>query len=126
MYAIIETGGKQVRVEPGLRLRVDHLAGEAGDSVSLDNVLLISDDEGTRVGTPHLSDTPVVAKIVGHGKEKKVRVIKMKRRKNYRRTHGHRQQYTEIEVMSIGASTEIETAIPVAPDNDQIETQEQS
>ncbi len=105
MYAIIETGGKQVRVEPGNRIKVERLSGEVGDNVQFDNVLLVSDGTQTVIGTPHVEDSPVIAKILDHGRGKKIRVIKMKRRKNYRRTYGHRQNYTELEVLSIGAAS---------------------
>ncbi len=106
MYAIIETGGKQVRVAPGNRIKVERLKGEVGDNVQFDNVLLFSDGTQTVIGTPHVEDTPVIAKILDHGRGKKIRVIKMKRRKNYRRTYGHRQNYTELEVLSIGAASD--------------------
>lgn len=106
MYAIIETGGKQVRVEPGNRIKVERLRGEVGDNVQFDSVLLVSDGTQTVIGTPHVEDTPVIAKILDHGRGKKIRVIKMKRRKNYRRTQGHRQNYTELEVLSIGAASD--------------------
>ena len=106
MYAIIETGGKQVRVEPGNRIKVERLSGEVGDNVQFDNVLLVSDGTQTVIGTPHVEDSPVIAKILDHGRGKKIRVIKMKRRKNYQRTYGHRQNYTELEVLSIGAASE--------------------
>ena len=106
MYAIIETGGKQVRVEPGNRIKVERLSGEVGDNVQFDNVLLVSDGTQTVIGTPHVEDTPVIAKILDHGRGKKIRVIKMKRRKNYQRTYGHRQNYTELEVLSIGAASD--------------------
>ena len=105
MYAIIETGGKQVRVELGNRIKVERLSGEVGDNVQFDNVLLVSDGTQTVIGTPHVEDSPVIAKILDHGRGKKIRVIKMKRRKNYRRTYGHRQNYTELEVLSIGAAS---------------------
>ncbi len=106
MYAIIETGGKQVRVEPGNTIKVERLKGEVGDNVQFDNVLLVSDGTQTVIGTPHVEDTPVIAKILDHGRGKKIRVIKMKRRKNYRRTYGHRQNFTELEVLSIGAASD--------------------
>ncbi len=106
MYAIIETGGKQVRVEPGSKVRVERLRGEVGDSVQLDSVLLVSDENETVVGTPHVEGSSVFAKILDQGRGRKIRVIKMKRRKNYRRTYGHRQDYTELEVLSIGPPEE--------------------
>ena len=106
MYAIIETGGKQVRVEPGNRIKVERLSGEVGDNVQFDHVLLVSDGTQTVIGTPHVEDSPVIAKILDHGRGKKIRVIKMKRRKNYQRTYGHRQNYTELEVLSIGVASD--------------------
>ncbi len=102
MYAIIETGGKQVRVEPGSKIRVERLTGDVGENIQFDNVLLVADGDKTCVGTPHVKDSPVSAKILEQGRGKKIRVIKMKRRKNYRRTYGHRQDYTELEILSIG------------------------
>ncbi len=102
MYAIIETGGKQVRVEPGATIQVERLRGDKGDRVQFDHVLLVSDGAETKIGTPYVEGTPVLAKILEHGRAKKIRVIKMKRRKNYRRSYGHRQEYTELEVLGIG------------------------
>lgn len=104
MYAIIETGGKQIRVAPGNRVRVERLRAEVGDNVQFDKVLLVADDKETQIGTPHVEAAPVTAKVLDHGRDKKIRVIKMKRRKNYRRTYGHRQDYTELEILSIGAA----------------------
>ena len=117
MYAIIETGGKQVRVEPGSKVRIERLSANVGDSVQFDNVLLVCSEEETKVGTPHVEDSPVIAKIVEHGRDKKVRVIKMKRRKNYRRTYGHRQDFTEIEVLSIGEAAK-EVSLPAVESNE--------
>ncbi len=106
MYAIIETGGKQVRAEQGDKIRVERLSGEVGDGIQFDDVLLVSDGTETVIGTPHVEGTSVFARILNHGRSKKIRVIKMKRRKNYRRTHGHRQGFTELEILSIGAAAE--------------------
>ncbi len=102
MYAIIETGGKQVRVEPGTKIRVERLKAEVGENFQFDNVLLVAGDNETLVGTPHVESTPVIGKVLDHGRGDKIRVIKMKRRKNYRRTQGHRQDYTELQIVSIG------------------------
>ena len=109
MYAIIETGGKQVRAEPGKKIRVERLKAAVGENYQFDNVLLVADEGKTMIGTPHLEDSPVIARVLDHGRGKKIRVIKMKRRKNYRRTQGHRQDYTELEVLSIGKLEENET-----------------
>ena len=118
MYAIIETGGKQIRVEPGHKVRVERLRAEVGESVQFDKVLLVADDEQTQVGTPHVEGTPVTARVLDHGRDKKIRVIKMKRRKNYRRTYGHRQDFTELEILSIGAPAEKKTESESATEED--------
>ena len=102
MYAIIETGGKQVRVKPGIKIRVEKLKAEVGENFQFDNVLLVAGDSETLVGNPHVESMPVIGKVLDHGRGDKIRVIKMKRRKNYRRTQGHRQGYTELQIVSIG------------------------
>lgn len=102
MYAIIQTGGKQLRVEPGEKIRVEQLDVQIGDSIQFDDVLLVVNDDETLIGTPHVENSPVFAKVLDHGRGKKIKVVKMKRRKDYRRTQGHRQNYTELEVLSIG------------------------
>ena len=101
MYAVIKTGGKQYRVAVGDVLRVESLPEEAGSTVELDNVLMVADDGDIKVGAPVLADTTVTATVRGHGRGDKVRVYKFKRRKNYRRTQGHRQNYTELEITAI-------------------------
>ena len=102
MYAIIKTGGKQVQVELGSKICIEKVNAPVGEHYQFDNVLLVSDGEQTQIGTPYVDDCPVVAKVLDHGRGEKIRVIKMKRRKNYRRTQGHRQSFTELEVVSIG------------------------
>lgn len=102
MYAIIQTGGKQYRVAPGDVLRVERLPGERGDAVQLDQVLLVSDDAGSvRVGTPLVADARVKGQIVRQGRAKKVLVFKKKRRKGYKRIHGHRQYFTAVQIQEI-------------------------
>lgn len=103
MYAVVETGGKQYRVAVGDRLKVEKIAAEQGASVALERVLMVADGADLAVGSPVL-DTPVTATVVAHGKSPKIKVFKMKRRKNYRRTQGHRQDYTEIEITAIGGA----------------------
>lgn len=100
-YAIIRTGGKQYRVEPGTRLRVPTLLGDAGASVEFNEVLLGSDGQNVRTGVPTLSGAKVTAEIVKHGKEDKIIVFKFKRRKNYARKQGHRQKFTEVRITDI-------------------------
>lgn len=101
MYAVIKTGGKQYKVAIGDRLKVEKLTAEAGESVRLDRVLMVADGAKIEVGAP-LVETAVSAKVLSHGRGTKIRVFKMKRRKDYRRTQGHRQYYTEIEITAIG------------------------
>ncbi len=101
MYAIIRTGGKQFRVEPGATLRIPSLAAEAGDTVTFDEVLLGANDGDFKIGAPLVGGAAVTAEVVGHGKGEKIIVFKFKRRKNYRRKLGHRQKYTEVRVSEI-------------------------
>ena len=101
MYAVIRTGGKQTRVAPGERVRVEKLEGEVGDSVELSEVLLVGEDGEPRIGTPLLEDAKVVGTITAQGRGPKITVFKMKRRTGYRRKRGHRQAYTEIRVEKI-------------------------
>ncbi len=103
MYAVIATGGKQYKVTKGETLRVEKLVGEEGSTVKLDNVLMVADGDKVSVGTPMLDKATVTAKIMAHGRGKKVEIIKFRRRKHSRRQMGHRQSYTEIEVTDIKA-----------------------
>ncbi len=98
MYAVVETGGKQVRMNPGESVRVEKLSGAVGDTIELSDVLLIGGEAGVKVGTPKVEGAKVVGTITAQGRHPKIRVFKMKRRKGYRRTSGHRQSYTEILV----------------------------
>jgi len=103
MYAVIRTGGKQHRVEPGQSIRVEKLAGAVGDAIELDEVLLVGGEGEARVGQPLLAGAKAIGTITAQGRGPKIHVFKMKRRKNYRRHHGHRQDYTEIRVEKIEA-----------------------
>ena len=100
-YAIIRTGGKQFRAEPGKTIRVPSLLGEAGTSVEFNDVLLGSENGNVRAGVPALSGAKVTAEIVKHGLGDKIVVFKFKRRKNYARKQGHRQGYTEVRIKDI-------------------------
>ena len=103
MYAIIETGGKQHKVAVGDKLKVEKLAITQGASMQLERVLMVADGEQVAVGASLAgAEHTVSATVLGHGRGDKIRVFKMKRRKNYRRTQGHRQAYTEIEITAIG------------------------
>ena len=103
MYAVIATGGKQYRVTKGETLRVEKLAGEAGDLVELDGVLMVADGDNVSVGAPLLDKGAVTAAIKSQGRGKKIEIIKFRRRKHSRTQAGHRQSYTEIEVTDIKA-----------------------
>ncbi len=103
MYAIIRTGGKQYQVAPGERLRVEKLSGEVGETVELEDVLLVADGDNVKVGQPAVDGAKVTAQIVEQGKSKKVLVFKKKRRKGYKVKNGHRQQYTALEIKEISA-----------------------
>ena len=101
-YAIIRTGGKQFRVEPGKKYRIPSIVGEAGGSIEFNDVLLGSDGNNVKTGVPTLSGAKVTGEIVKHGRGDKIIVFKMKRRKQYKRTQGHRQNYTAVKIDSIG------------------------
>ena len=101
MFAIIQTGGKQYRVAPGDILRVEHLPGERGDEVLLEQVLLVADGDAIQVGQPLVAGARVVSVILRQGKGKKVIVFKKKRRKKMRRKQGHRQLFTALEIKDI-------------------------
>ena len=103
MYAIIETGGKQYRVAEGDVLFIEKLDVEGGDAITFDRVLAVIDDSGSKFGSPLLEGASVSASVVKNGKFKKVRVYKMKRRKGYRKTIGHRQPYTQVQIGTITA-----------------------
>ena len=98
MYAVVRTGGKQHRVSPGQSLRVEKIRGEVGDTIELGDVLMVGGDGEARVGTPVVDGVKVVGTITDQGRGAKIRIFKLKRRKNYRRHAGHRQLYTEILV----------------------------
>jgi large subunit ribosomal protein L21 len=101
MYAIVDSGGKQYKVQEGEILRVEKLAGEVGNQVSFDKILMFSDGENVNIGTPILEDVAVNGHIVEQGKAKKIIVFKYKRRKRYRRKRGHRQQFTAVKIDNI-------------------------
>jgi large subunit ribosomal protein L21 len=103
MYAVIRSGGKQYRVSQGGSVRVEKLDGEVGSSITLADVLMIGGEGEVKIGTPTVDGAQVTGTIVDQGRGKKIRVFKMKRRKGYRRTQGHRQDYTEIRVDAISS-----------------------
>ena len=101
MFAVIESGGKQHRVEEGEILHLEKLAAGPGETVTFDRVLLIAQGDDIKVGTPFVDGGEVTAEVVGEGRGEKITVIKFKRRKNYHRKQGHRQSYTEVRVTGI-------------------------
>ncbi|MFC3104458.1 50S ribosomal protein L21 [Salinisphaera aquimarina] len=101
MHAVIRTGGKQYRVAEGDILRVEKLDGDAGSSIDIADVLLISDGDNVQIGAPLLEGKAISAEIIKHARADKIEVIKFKRRKKYRRTQGHRQHYTQLKITSI-------------------------
>ena len=103
MYAVIAEGGKQYRIAEGNTIRVEKMDSEEGATVSFDKVLLIKDDDGEiTVGAPYIEGRQVTGTVVSRGRADKIRVIKFKRRKNYKRCIGHRQSYTDVRITGIG------------------------
>ena len=102
-YAVFRTAGKQFRAEKGVTMKVPTLAGEPGSKVTFDDVLLASDGQKVKAGTPTVKGAKVTAQIVRHGKGDKVVVFKFRRRENYRRKAGHRQPFTEIKITDVKA-----------------------
>jgi large subunit ribosomal protein L21 len=103
VYAIIQSGGKQYRVETGDVIRVERLDAPAGETVTLSEVLLVGAEGNTRVGAPLVAGASVVGTVVEQGRDRKVRVFKYKKRKHYRRTRGHRQSFTALRIDRIEA-----------------------
>ncbi|HSB72566.1 MAG TPA: 50S ribosomal protein L21 [Candidatus Methylomirabilis sp.] len=103
MYAIIESGGKQYRVEPGAVVLLERIPGEVGSQVELDRVLLVSDGSLVKVGQPTLAGARVVSQIVAQTRGEKIDVFKFKKRKKYRRKTGHRQELTQVRIAEIVA-----------------------
>jgi large subunit ribosomal protein L21 len=101
MYAIIKSGGKQYRVKQGEQVRVEALVAEVGSTVSLGEVLLVGTGDGVKVGAPLVSGAKVTATVVSHGRGDKVKIFKLRRRKHYQKTQGHRQSYTELRIDDI-------------------------
>lgn len=103
MYAIIRTGGKQFRAEPGKTIKIPSLGADVGEAVTFEEVLVASTDDGIQVGAPMVEGVTVTGEVVEHGKDRKIIVFKWKRRKNYRRKQGHRQKYTMVRIDEIQA-----------------------
>jgi large subunit ribosomal protein L21 len=101
MYAVIKTGGKQYKVAPGEKLKVEQIPADVGAQVVLDQVLMVGDGESVRLGQPTLTGATVQATVVAHGRGDKIQIFKMRRRKNYHRNQGHRQGFTELKIDGI-------------------------
>lgn len=103
MYAVVETGGKQYKVQPGDVIFVEKLEASEGDVVTLGRVLMVSSDKGLITGSPTVDGASVTAKVIKNGKSPKIMVFKFKAKKNYRRRQGHRQPYTKLQIEAIEA-----------------------
>lgn len=101
MYAVIKTGGKQYKVSAGGKLKVETLPAEVGSEVEIKDVLMVADGDNVKVGAPMLEGASVKCTVLAHGRHDKVMIFKMRRRKHYRKTQGHRQNYTEIRIDGI-------------------------
>jgi len=102
MYAVIKSGGKQYRVAAGDTVKIESLQGDVGDQLKLTDVLTIADGDNLRFGAPFVSGAAVLATVLGHGRHAKVTIFKMRRRKHFQKHGGHRQNYTELRIDSIG------------------------
>lgn len=103
MYAVIESGGKQHRVIEGEVLKLDKIEESTGNTVTFDKVLMVGQGADVQIGAPYVATGKVTAEIVGHGRADKVKIIKFRRRKHYRKQQGHRQWFTEVKIISISA-----------------------
>lgn len=101
MYAVIQSGGKQYKVAPGQTIRLEQLAGEVGSKVELGDVLLVENDGNIQVGSPILANAKIEATVLEQDRAKKILIFKKKRKKQYRRTQGHRQNYTAVRIDNI-------------------------
>ena len=101
MYAVVKTGGKQYRVTPGEKLKVEQITADVGAEIVLDQVLMVGEGESVRLGQPVIAGAAVKATVVSHGRGDKVKIFKMRRRKHYQKHQGHRQNFTELKIDSI-------------------------
>lgn len=102
MYAVIKTGGKQFRIQNGQTIKVESLAAQVGEQLTLSEVMAVGDGESLRVGSPLVPGATVQATVIGHGRHPKVKIFKMRRRKHFQKHAGHRQNFTELRIDSIG------------------------
>jgi len=101
MYAVMKSGGKQYRVKAGESVRVETLAAAVGAAVSFDQVLMVGEGEGARIGAPFVEGARIHATVVSHGRGEKMKIFKLRRRKHHQKTQGHRQSYTEVRIDDI-------------------------
>jgi large subunit ribosomal protein L21 len=101
MYAVIKTGGKQYKVSAGEKLKIESIPAEVGSQIEINQVLMVADGDRITAGTPLVSGAVVKATVVSHGRGEKITIFKLRRRKHYRKTLGHRQNYTEIQINGI-------------------------
>jgi len=103
MYAVFQSGGKQHRVAEGQTVRLEKLNAETGAVVEFDKVLMVADGEAVKVGAPYVAGGKITAEVVTHGRGEKIRIVKFRRRKHYRKQTGHRQWFTEVKITGISA-----------------------
>jgi large subunit ribosomal protein L21 len=103
MYAVIVSGGKQHRVVEGEVLKLEKIEAGAGDTISFDNVLMVGEGASVQIGAPYVASSQVTAEVLSHGRADKVKIIKFKRRKHFRKQQGHRQWFTEVKITGISA-----------------------
>lgn len=103
MYAVIKTGGKQYRITAGQKLKIEQIPADIGQEISLDQALSVGEGEALQIGAPFVAGAVVKATVLAQGRHDKIKIFKMRRRKHYRKTQGHRQNYTEIRIEAINA-----------------------
>jgi large subunit ribosomal protein L21 len=101
MYAVIKTGGKQYKVAAGQKLKIEQIPADIGSEITIDQVLAVGEGDTLKVGAPLVAGATVMATVVAHGRHDKVTIFKMRRRKHYQKHQGHRQNYTELHIVSI-------------------------
>jgi large subunit ribosomal protein L21 len=103
MYAVIKTGGKQYKVAAGEKIKIEQIAADVGQEITIDQVLAVGNGADLKVGSPLVAGASVKATVVAQGKHDKVHIFKMRRRKHYRKSQGHRQTYTEVQISAVTA-----------------------
>ena len=103
MYAVFQSGGKQLRVAEGQTVRLEKIEVAPGDAVEFDNVLMVSNGDDVKIGMPYVDGGKVTAEVVTHGRGEKIKIVKFRRRKHSRKTQGHRQWFTEVKITGISA-----------------------